>query len=735
MFGRHALGNQPRRPLACAAAILLVLAASSRGSHLASPRAACERIMISFSRVPSFCATWYYGAKEKGRAPRAPETEGNMESIEQQYLETLSVLYPTATDAAAEIVDLTAASSLPKETEFFVSDIHGEYPAFSHILRNASGGIRELIDYVFGDALTADQKRSLASLIYYPEDRVEIDAANTDTPEAFYAETIKHLIALARPLALRHTQARVVDALPEEFSALVEALLFHCPPCNTDSEAPALPEDSYANTLVDSLISSGIAEDFIVVLAILIQHLAVDHLHMVGDVYDRGSYPDLIMEELMQFPSIDIQWGNHDVVWMGAALGQWGCIAHVVRNCARYGNLSILEDSYGINLRPLAAFAQRVYGDDPCVGYALKGDPGLSEEEHQLNVKIQKAMAILQFKVEAQLIDDNPSFGLQDRKLLHTIDFETGTIVLDGVEYQVTDMVFPTVDTADPYRLTPEEAEVMASLEAAFVGCEKLQRHIAFLLDVGSLYTIYNGNLLFHACVPLNPDGSLKEVDVYGTVYKGRALFDVFDQYVREAFTSSDPETCRRGKDLIWYMWLGAGSPLFAKSKMATFEIYLIADKAARKEVKNPFYSLFDDQAVFDAIFEDFGLDPETAHIVCGHVPVKVKDGEDPVKCNGKVFTIDGGFSSAYQGTTGIAGFTLIYSSQGYFLDAHQPIPSTQDAIDQQLDIFSERRDVEVVTTPILVADTDAGEWIKEQVNALEQLITAYDDGLLEEEL
>lgn len=659
-----------------------------------------------------------------------------METLEKQYLETLSVLYPTASDAAAEIVDLTAASSLPKETEFFVSDIHGEHAAFSHILRNASGGIRELIDCVFAESLTADEKRSLASLIYYPEERVALDAQKSSEPEMFYAETIKQLIALVRPLALRHTQVRVVDALPEEFAALVEALLFHGAPfmaAGRETSVPVTEVDPYANTLIDSAISTGIASDLIIVLAILIQHLAVDHLHMVGDVYDRGPCPDLIMEELMQFPSIDIQWGNHDVVWMGAALGQWGCIAHVVRNCARYGNLSILEDSYGINLRPLASFAQRVYGEDPCVGYALKGDPGLSEEEHQLNVKIQKAMAILQFKVEAKHIDDNPSFGLEDRKLLHTIDFDAGTIVLDGTEYPVTDMVFPTVDVNDPYCLTPEEEAVMEALEAAFVGCEKLQRHMDFLLEVGSLYTVYNGNLLFHACVPLNPDGTLKEVDVYGSTYKGRALFDVFDQYVRDAFTSEDPETRRRGKDLIWYMWLGAGSPLFAKSKMATFEIYLIADKAARKEVKNPFYTLFDDKAVFDAIFEDFGLDPETAHIVCGHVPVKVKDGEDPVKCQGKVLTIDGGFSSAYQGTTGIAGFTLIYSSQGYFLDAHEPLPSTQEAIDQRLDIFSDRREVEVASAPLLVADTDAGEWIKEQVDALEQLIAAYETGLLTE--
>ena len=660
-----------------------------------------------------------------------------MNAQNKQQLPTLHALYPTREEAAAEVARLSAAAHLPKETEFFVSDIHGEFAAFSHILRNASGGIRELIDFVFEDGLSEDKKRTLASLVYYPEERVAIDAEAAIDESAYYFGAIVELVALAHPLVLRHTAERVNDLLPQEYAALIRALLVHChyahKPEGTPEIAKSYEPDLYANSLINSAIETGIAPDIIVALAELIQHLAVDHLHMVGDVYDRGPYPDLIMEELMRFPSIDIQWGNHDAVWMGAALGQWGCIAHVVRNCARYGNLSILEDSYGINLRPLATFAQTAYAEDPCVGYALKGDPGLTPEEHRLNVQIQKAMAILQFKVEAQLIDEYPSFDLEDRKQLHTIKFSSetdsfgnptgGTVEVSGVEYEITDPVFPTVDWSDPYKLTSEEEAVMTSLAQAFIGCEKLQRHMQFMLDVGSLYTIYNGNLLFHACVPLNPDGSLKEVDVFGTIYKGRALFDIFDQYVRDAFYSPDPELRKRGKDLIWYMWLGAGSPLFAKSKMATFEIYLVADKAARKEVKNPFYTLFDEEAVFDGIFEDFGLDPKTAHIVCGHVPVKVKDGEDPVKCNGKVFTIDGGFSSAYQGTTGIAGFTLIYSSQGYFLDAHKPLPSTQEAIDERLDIFSERRDVQLASEPILVAQTDLGSAIEEEIDALTMLL------------
>ena len=484
-----------------------------------------------------------------------------MNAQNKQQLQTLHALYPTREEAAAEVARLSAAAHLPKETEFFVSDIHGEFAAFSHILRNASGGIRELIDFVFEDGLSEDKKRTLASLVYYPEERVAIDAEAAIDESAYYFGAIVELVALAHPLVLRHTAERVNDLLPQEHAALIRALLVHChyahKPEGTPEIAKSYEPDLYANSLINSAIETGIAPDIIVALAELIQHLAVDHLHMVGDVYDRGPYPDLIMEELMRFPSIDIQWGNHDAVWMGAALGQWGCIAHVVRNCARYGNLSILEDSYGINLRPLATFAQTAYAEDPCVGYALKGDPGLTPEEHRLNVQIQKAMAILQFKVEAQLIDEYPSFDLEDRKQLHTIKFSSetdsfgnptgGTVEVSGVEYEITDPVFPTVDWSDPYKLTSEEEAVMTSLAQAFIGCEKLQRHMQFMLDVGSLYTIYNGNLLFHACVPLNPDGSLKEVDVFGTIYKGRALFDIFDQYVRDAL-SRPTRNWRKGR-------------------------------------------------------------------------------------------------------------------------------------------------------------------------------------------
>ncbi len=383
-------------------------------------------------------------------------------------------------------------------------------------------------------------------------------------------------------------------------------------------------------------------------------------LHIIGDIYDRGPAPDKIMDLLATRDDIDVQWGNHDIVWMGAALGQRGCIAHVVRNCARYGNLDILTQAYGMDIQPLADFALSAYKDDPCEAFGLKTNPGLTPEELEMNVKIQKAMAILQFKVEGQLIDEYPGFGLEDRKLLHRIDYDNASIEVDGVVYEMTDTYFPTVDKADPYSLTAEEETVMQYLEQAFVNCKKLQEHMRVFLEKGSLYTICGDKLLLHACVPLNEDGSLKAADVYGTSVAGKALYDAMQEWVYKAYRGESEDERRRGRDMMWYLWLGPASPLFAKSKMATFEIYLCKDKAARKEVKNSFYTLFDSPSVYDGIFEDFSLDPQAARMVNGHTPVKVKDGEDPVKAGGKVICIDGGMSSAYQKTTGIAGFTLV---------------------------------------------------------------------------
>ena len=648
-----------------------------------------------------------------------------MDATDMRYLELLSRLFPSADKASAEIITLSAILNLPKGTEFFASDIHGEYEAFSHTLWNGSGSIRLKIDDVFGDSLSENEKRSLATLIYYPREKMELVLSQVDDAEAWYAVTLQRLVAVCKRAAQKYTRSRVRKALPKDFAYIIEELM--------TENRHGVDKQAYYAAIVDAVIRTDRGGALVEALCLLIQRLAIERLHIVGDIYDRGPYPHIIMDALMEHHSLDIQWGNHDIVWMGASLGQRGCIAHVVRNCARYGNLSILEDAYGINILPLASFALEAYKDDPCVAFGLKGNPDLPPQELEMNVKIQKAMAIIQFKVEAQLIDENPGFGLEDRKLLDKIDYENGTVMLDGVAYELTDTVFPTVDPADPYRLTPEEEEVMQRLEQAFTGCEKLQRHMRFFLDAGSLYKVCNGNLLFHACVPLNADGSLMETEVFGETYKGRALYDVMERYVRAAFDDADPELAKRGRDLLWYMWLGEGSPLFAKSKMATFELYLITEKEARKEVKNPFYSYLDDEHVMGGIFEDFGMDPETSRIVCGHVPVKVKDGEDPVKCGGRVLTIDGGFSKAYQPTTGIAGYTLISNSYGFVLAAHEPLESMRAAVVNELDIHSSRKVVELVDKRTLVADTDNGAVLKQQIADLEELLEAYRNGIVAE--
>ena len=642
-----------------------------------------------------------------------------------RYLTLLARSFPTVADASTEIINLEAILNLPKGTEHFLSDIHGEHQAFNHVLKNASGAIKRKVNEIFSNTLRDFEKKELCTLIYYPEQKLELIRQREKDLDDWYLITLNQLVRVCRNVSSKYTRSKVRKALPKEFSYIIQELL------HESSDEPN--KSAYVDQIINTIISTGRANDFIIAMCNLIQRLTIDLLHIIGDIYDRGPGAHIIMDTLCNYHNFDIQWGNHDIVWMGASLGQRGCIAHVVRNCARYGNLSILEDAYGINILPLASFALDAYKDDPCVAFGLKGNPDLPPQELEMNVKIQKAMAIIQFKVEAQLIDENPGFGLEGRKLLDKIDYERGTVMLDGIEYELTDTVFPTVDPADPYRLTPEEEDVMQRLEQAFTGCEKLQRHMRFFLDAGSLYKICNGNLLFHACVPLNADGSLMETEVFGETYKGRALYDVMERYVRAAFDDADPELAKRGRDLLWYMWLGEGSPLFAKSKMATFELYLIAEKEARKEVKNSFYSYLDDERVMGGIFEDFGMDPETSRIVCGHVPVKVKDGEDPVKCGGRVLTIDGGFSKAYQPTTGIAGYTLISNSYGFVLAAHEPLESMRAAVVNELDIHSSRKVVELVDKRTLVADTDNGSVLKQQIADLEELLEAYRCGILAE--
>ena len=650
-----------------------------------------------------------------------------MKNLEARYLERLSDLYPTIAAASTEIINLQSILNLPKGTEHFLTDVHGEYEAFSHVLKNGSGSVRRKIDDVFGNTMSIRDKRSLATLIYYPKQRVDMIKKTETNMDDWYRVHLYLLIEVSKRAASKYTRSKVRKALPKDFAYVIEELI--------TEKAEVSDKESYYNEIISTIIRIGRAEDFIVAISELIQRLVVDHLHIVGDIYDRGPGPHIIMDKLMTYHSLDIQWGNHDVLWMGAAAGQRGCITNAIRICARYGNLDILEEGYGINLLPLATFALKVYKDDPCTCFKLKVPDRPDSEEMQMNLRIHKAISILQFKVEGQIISRQKSFHLEDRALLDKIDYEKGTIVLGGKEYQLLDTNFPTVDPKDPYALTEEEEEIMERLEKAFINCEKLQRHMRFLLAKGGLYKVYNDNLLYHGCVPLDEDGSLKETEVYGKKYRGKALYDMLDAYVRKGFFALDKKEREDGKDIMWYIWLHPDSPLFGKNKMATFERYFIAEKETHIEKKNPYYSYIENEKVIDNIMKEFGLDPAYGHIVNGHVPVKRKDGENPIKCGGKVMVIDGGFSKAYQKETGIAGYTLIFNSYGLLLVAHEPFESTEAAIEKENDIHSELTVVQRVHDRILVGDTDNGRELKEQIRDLEQLLSAYRNGEIIEKL
>ena len=653
-----------------------------------------------------------------------------MRDLETRYLERLSDLYPTIASASTEIINLQAILNLPKGTEHFLTDIHGEYEAFSHVLKNGSGAVRKKIDEVFGNTMSARDKKTLATLIYYPKAKMDLITQSETNMEDWYRVHLYLLIEVSKRAASKYTRSKVRKALPKDFAYVIEELI--------TEKAEVRDKESYYNEIISTIIRIGRAENFIIAISELIQRLVVDHLHIVGDIYDRGPGPHIIMDKLMAYHSVDIQWGNHDVVWMGAAAGQRGCIVNVIRICARYGNLDILEDGYGINLLPLATYAMRVYGDDPCSCFKLKGatdTAATDSEEMQMNLRIHKAISVLQFKIEGQIIQRRPEFHLEERAMLHRINYEKGTITLEGKEYPLSDTNFPTIDPEDPYRLTPEEEEIMNRLEHAFANCEKLQQHMRFLLTKGGLYKVYNDNLLYHGCVPLNEDGSLKDVEIYGKTYRGRELYDVLDSYVRKGFFALDENERQAGKDIMWFIWLHPDSPLFGKNKMATFERCFLADSETHVEKKNPYYFLIENEKVIDGILREFGLDPEKAHIVNGHVPVKRKDGESPIKCGGKVMVIDGGFSKAYQKETGIAGYTLIYNSYGLRLVAHEPFESTEAAIAKENDIHSETTVVQRVYDRYLVGDTDAGRELREQIADLERLLAAYRNGEITEKI
>ena len=646
---------------------------------------------------------------------------------ELRYLQRLAELYPTIGKASTEIINLQSILNLPKGTEHFMSDLHGEYEAFSHVLKNGSGSVRRKIDEVFGNTMSSRDKQALATLIYYPREKMNRVKETEDNMEDWYKITLYRLIEVCKCAASKYTRSKVRKALPPEFAYVIEELI--------TEKSDVSDKESYYNAIVTTIIQIGRAEVFITALSELIQRLTVDHLHIVGDIYDRGPGPHIIMDKLMKHHSVDIQWGNHDVLWMGAAAGQRGCIANVIRICARYGNLDILEDGYGINLLPLATFALNTYKDDPCECFQLKGEPNYGPSEMLMDTKMHKANSIMQFKIEGQIIKKNPGFRMESRNLLHRIDYEKGTIEIDGVTYELLDKNFPTIDPKRPYALTKEEEDIIERLERAFTNCEKLQEHMRFLLNKGGLYKVYNDILLYHGCVPLKEDGSLKPVRIYGRSYKGKGLYEVLESYVRKGFYALDPKEKERGKDMMWYIWLSENSPLFGKDKMATFERYFLAEKSTHKEKKNPYYRLLEDRKVIDGILKEFGLESEDALIVNGHVPVKSKNGENPIKCGGKVLVIDGGFSRAYQKETGIAGYTLIYNSRGMILEAHEPFESTEAAIEKENDIHSDSVVVKQLSKRKRVGDTDTGRELKEQIADLEKLLEAYRSGQIAERL
>ena len=645
---------------------------------------------------------------------------------DEKYLELLAEKYPTEQAVCREIINLKAILSLPKGTEHFMSDLHGEYEAFCHILNNCSGVIREKVDLLFEDTLSDLDREEICTLIYYPVEKLAMIKKEGKNNEEWYRVILGELIDIARLFSSKYTRSKVRKAMPKEYAYILDELI-HVQKDEDDNQLV------YHRNILNTLLELQNADEFIEVLAGLIKRLAVDHLHIVGDIFDRGPCADRIMDLLTTYHSIDIEWGNHDILWMGAAAGQKCCIANVIRICARYGNLDILEDGYGINLLPLATFAWKQYAKDPCECFLLKGQDNCKPQEMELNMKMHKAISVIQFKVEGQAAELYPEFGFQRRNFLDKINYEEGTITIGGKIYQLLDDYFPTIDPKNPYQLSAEEEEIMNRLVKAFQSCEKLQRHMRFLLNKGSLYKIYNSNLLYHGCVPLNDDGSLRKVKIYGKSYQGRTLYDVMESYVRKGFFAVDPDEKKKGRDLMWYIWQGANSPLFGKDKMATFERYFLAEKELWKEKKNAYYLLLEDENVMNGILDEFGLDREISHIINGHVPVKTKNGENPVKCGGKVLVIDGGFSKAYQKETGIAGYTLIYNSYGLNLTAHEPFTSKADAVARETDIVSNRVAVSYMSRRQLVGDTDTGHALKERIQELIQLLDGYRTGIIKE--
>ena len=624
---------------------------------------------------------------------------------DHRVLELLSQNFPNISAASTEIINLEAILNLPKGTEHFVADLHGEYEAFRHILKNASGNIKRKVTEIFGATMRDSEIKELCSLIYYPKPKLEIVKQHEQDLANFYQITLNQLVKVVRSVSSKYTRSKVRKSLPKSYAYIIEEMLHETP--------GDVKKQAYFNRIIETIILTGQAEDFIVAMCNVIQRLSIDQLHILGDIFDRGPGAHLIMDLLSDYPNFDIQWGNHDIVWMGAAAGNPVCIANVLRMSLRYANMTTLEDGYGINLVPLVTMAMETYANDDCSCFAPRIDPDdstYSDRARLMLARMHKAIAIIQFKLEGAIIDRHPEWGMADRRLLHRINYKEGTITLDEGTFPLLDTSFPTIDPADPYRLTPEEAELVEKLVHSFLVSDKLQSHMDTLISHGSIFGVYNGNLLYHASIPLNPDGTLKDVTVGGEKYRGRKLLKRINMIVRAAFNDdTDAEERAFATDFFWFLWCAPDSPLFDKSKMATFERYFIESPETHKEIKGNYYTLRDNPCVCDMILEEFNVQGPHRHIINGHVPVRAASGESPIKADGKLMVIDGGFAKAYHDTTGIAGYTLVFHSRGFELVQHEPFTSAENAILNGTDIVSTNQIVEMSAHRMRVSDTDKG--------------------------
>ncbi|MBQ3588007.1 MAG: fructose-1,6-bisphosphatase [Oscillospiraceae bacterium] len=644
-----------------------------------------------------------------------------------KYLNLLAKEYPTVRRASSEIIRLEAQLKLPKVTEMYMSDLHGEDQAFSHMLNNASGVIREKIDVALAGVTTEEQRAIYASLIYYPAEKLAEIKQSERNMDGWYRVTLYRLIDICRHVASKNTRRSVRKAIPPGYEFIIDELLHaHFEDHN---------KEAYYNQFVSAIIDTGTADEFIEAISVVVKRLAVHKLHIVGDIFDRGRRPDIILDKLMKHHSVDIQWGNHDVLWMCGATGSPLGVASVVRICAAYNNLEALEDGYGINLRPLAIFAQNTYKGD-CSVFKPRKAIGYNVDDDVLVAKMHKAISIIMYKLECQVITRNPNFEMNDRRLLQMVDFRNGTVRIEGRDYVLKDPDFPTVDPDNPAKLTQGEIEVIQKLCQGFRESTKLQEHTRFLYSHGSCYKAENGILMFHGVIPLNEDGSFRTVRFGGRGYAGKELMDYVDYMCRIAYFGDEGSLMRRlGQDILWYLWCGRNSPMFGRHKMTTFENVYLNEKELKVEGKDPYYLFQEDSVVADKILAEFGLSGSKCRIINGHVPVKVKSGEDPLKAGGKIIVIDGGFSRAYHDKTGIAGYTMVYSSRGVSLRAHQPFTSLQDVVFNNRDIESKVNVFETMANRMLVESTDEGRQIKELISDLKLLIQAYNKGIIKQNI